>query len=65
MRLYEFPLPVRHSAGRNTGLFFCLPVHQQHQRIRQMFAARFSPAQIASTCRLPLAEVSAILGVRQ
>ena len=46
-------------------LFFMRPLHLQHERMQQMYKARISLETIAAVCRRSIAEVKAIVEVRQ
>jgi hypothetical protein len=46
------------------GLFWARPLEYQHRRVRELYRARFTRAQIAATVRLSEEAVTRILGVQ-
>lgn len=48
-----------------TGYFWCPPPAEQLQRIRQLARSRLNAEQIATICRVPLSQVTAVLKVQR
>ncbi len=52
------PQSFQHNGS---GLFFCLPRHQQELRVRALARSRLSAEQITTICRMSLSEVTKII----